>query len=171
MICLSGEWFHMVKNKLEAGKKVPSSHHVARYCFPGTVFSIKGEDNRKVVTQRAFEWRGSRTADISFSVMERFRGKNNKEVIYKVCKHRGRLKVKEEGHYVKLNVGMIRSRRYGADRRKLRIIFWPKENPAHATLYTDGLMVSVELASLANERGEFFLVPSPVPEVVFSDCS
>ena len=161
----------MVKDRLEAGKKVPSSYHVARYCFPGTVNSIKSEGNRKIVTPRAFEWRGSRTADISFSVMERFRGKNDKKVIYEVCRHRGGLEVKEDGHYVKLNVGMIRSKRYGADRRKLRITFRPGENPAHATLYTDGLMVSVELASLATEKGELFLVPNPVPEVVLSDSS
>ena len=159
----------MAKDRLEAGKEVPRSHHVARYCFPGTVSSVRGEGNRKIVTSRAFEWRGSRTADISFSVMEKFRKRNDKEVIYEVCRHRGRLEVKEDGHYVKLNVGMIRSKRYGADRRKLDIIFRPGENPAHATLYTEGLMVSLELASLASEKGEFFLVPKPFPDVVFAD--
>lgn len=160
----------MVKDRLEAGKEVPGSHHVARYCFPGTVNSIRAEGNRKVVTPRAFERGRSRTADISFSVMEKFGGKDDKEVIYKVCEHRGKLKVKEDGHYVKLNVGLIRSKRYGADRRRLRIIFRPGENPAHTTLYTDGLMVSLELASLANEKGELFLVPKPVPKVVLADC-
>ena len=156
----------MAKDKLVAGKPVPNSHHVARYCFPCTVKDI---GNQKVVTSRAFERRGDKTADISLSVMEKFEGKNDRDVIYKVCQYRGKLQVDDDGHYVKLNVGLIRSRRYEGDWRKFPIIFNPGDNPAHATYYTRGLMVSVELATLASQRGEIFPVPSPVPDVIFPD--
>ena len=158
----------MVRVRLEVGKEVPNSYHLARYCFPGTVESVRDGGERKVVTSRAFEWRGNKAAPLSFSVMEKFEGENERDVIYEVCRHRGRLVVEEDGHYVKLGVGMIRRRRYDADRRVPRIIFCPGDNPAHVTLYPDGLMVSLELASLATERGKFFPVPIPIPEVVHS---
>lgn len=159
----------MVKDSLKAGKDVPSNYHVARYCFPNTVRFPGERSSRPVVTHRAFEWRGDGTADLSFSVTEWFRRNNASDEIFEVCRHRGCLKIRDGGHYVKLNVGIIVNKRYGADRRNLHMLFEPGKNPAHATLYTGGLMVSLELASLASEKGEFFPVPNPIPEVALPD--
>ena len=156
----------MEMNELKPGYPVPDSHHVARYCYPCTV---KNHDGERVVTARAFEWRGEKTADISLSVMERFEGESDNDVIYEVCRHRGSLLVREGGHYVKLKVGSIRGHRFEADRYAPPIIFSPGGNPAHATLYSCGLRFSVELASLASRIGEFFPVPDPVPDVVYCD--
>lgn len=154
---------------LEYGKEVPGDYHVARYCFGGTVKVVFDEGFRKVVVPRAFEKGSNRTADVSVSVMEWFDKESDPEVIFEVCKYRGCLVVREGGDYVKLNVNKIRSKRYGGDRRKLRLIFKPDRNPAHAVLYSEGLMVSMELASLANYEGIFIPVPIPVPDVVFPD--
>jgi hypothetical protein len=156
----------MARNELKAGHPVPDCHHVARYCYPCTV---KDQGGRKVVSHRAFERRGDKTADVSLSVMEYFEGESDSDVIYKVCQQRGHLQVRENGYYVKLNVGLIGSERYERDRRRFPIVFSPGQNPAHATLYTCGLMVSVELATLATQKGQFFRVPDPIPDVVFPD--
>lgn len=157
----------MTTFELVKGDPVPEKCHVARYCFPCTVKLSTGQDSRPIVTARAFEKGRDRTADVSLSVMEKFTGADDNEVIYEVCRQRGYLNVREGGHYVKLNVGLIKKRRFGADRRELRLIFDPGPNPAHAVLYTEGLMISLELAALATERGTLFPVPDPVPEVVF----
>ena len=158
-----------MNSRLIRDKAVPGDFHVARYCFDGTVRVVFDEGFRKVVAPRAFEKGSNRTADVSVSVMEWFDKESDPEVIFEVCKYRGCLVVREGGDYVKLNVNKMRSKRYGGDRRKLRLIFKPDKNPAHAVLYSEGLMVSLELASLANNEGKFFPVPSPVPDVVFAD--
>ena len=101
--------------------------------------------------------------------MEWFDEESDSKVIYEVCKYRGCLVVKEGGDYVKLNVDKIRSKRFEGDRRELKLEFWPDRNPAHAVLFSEGLMVSMELALLANSEGSFFPVPSPIPDPVFPD--
>lgn len=152
---------------LEFGKVVPGEFHVARYCYKGTIRTVHDGGIQRVVEPDAFEKRKDKTADVSFSVMERFEGANDTEVIYKVCKYRGKLVVSVRGDYVKLNVGKIGEKRFAVDGRQFEIKFRPDENPAHAILYTGGLMVSTELAVLANAEGELFPVPNPVPDVVF----
>lgn len=158
-----------MNSRLIKGKAVPGDFHVARYCFADTVRVISDGMYRRVVAPRAFEKGNNPRADVSFSVMEWFDGGSDSEVIYKVCKYRGRLVVKEGGDYVKLNVGKIRSKRFEGDRRELKLNFWSGENPAHAILHSEGLMVSMELASLANSEGVLFPVPNPIPDVVFLD--
>lgn len=156
----------MLGNRLVPGKDVPDDYHVARYCFEDTIREVIEDGIRYVVEPRAFERGRDKAADVSFSVMEKFGGGSDADLIVKVCIYRGNLGVREGGYYVKLNVGKITSERYQGDSRKLRLIFEPGYNPAHANLYSEGLMVSTELAALANREGKFFPVPSPVPDAI-----
>lgn len=155
-----------MNKRLEVGKVVPGEFHVARYCYEGTIRTVHDGGIRRVVEPGAFEKRRDKTADVSFSVMEWFDGENDTKVIFKVCKYRGKLIVNVRGDYVKLNVGKIGEKRFAVDERYFEIKFKPDENPAHAILYTRGLMVSTELAVLANAEGELFPVPNPVPDAV-----
>ena len=101
------------------------------------------------------------TSDVSFSVMERFCGENDEEIIRQVCEYRGNLCVEEGGFYIVMNVGRIK-----IDLPQHRALFRPtKRNPAHATLYSNDLVISTTLASIANSEGgsRLLTVPNPIP--------
>ena len=153
----------MTKARLRKNKELPDDYHVARYCRPYSVKTVKGGSLRKVLP-RAFENRLDDGTDVSFSVMEYFDRSTDEELIWEVCKHRGNLIVRQNGHYVKLNVGRIRETVYKETRFRHRFLFKPGKNPAHANLFARELNVAVALSSLANHEGTVSPVPNPIPD-------
>lgn len=156
----------MPRAKLEEGKDVPDHCHVARYCAHYRVRSA-GSGTRPIIKRTAFH-RGRRdTADISLSVMEWFDSCNDEEVIYQVCKHRGNLNVENGGYYVVLNVAIMKRTVSDSTGCQHRLVFTKSPgNPAHATFFTQNLMVSTALAALANSENQsrLYPVPDPIPD-------
>ena len=148
----------MTKVCLVVGKDVPCCCHVARYCRK---IRTRSSGSRRIIKRRAFVRGRAETSDVSFSVMEKFCGKNDGDVLRQVCEYRGNLCVEASGYYIVINVGEIRQ-----NLPDHKLLFKPTtRNPAHATLYSNNLVVSTELASLANSEGGSRLlpVPSPIP--------
>lgn len=149
----------MTKATLVEGKDVPDFCHVARYCRK---IRTRSSGSRRIIKRRAFERGKDETSDVSFSVMEWFCGESDEDILRQVCEYRGNLCVEANGYYIVMNVGKIR---VSVPHHKL--LFSPtRRNPAHATLYANNLVVSTELASLANSEGgsSLFPMPQPLPE-------
>ena len=155
----------MKKFRLNNYDPVPDDFHVARYCFPGTVGLVTDGPARMVYKPRAFENRNYPEEGVSFSIMEYFECETDEEAIFKVCQHRGSLRVNEKGDFVKLNAGSVRART-AVKGRPRDLIYRKTKNPAHATLVANSLSVSSALSALANEEGVLFPVPCPVPDVI-----
>lgn len=146
----------MTKVCLVAGKDVPCCCHVARYCRD---IRTRSSGSRRIIKRRAFIRGRDKTSNVSFSVMENFSGENDDDVLRQVCEYRGNLSVDASGYYIVMNVGKIR-----LNLPDHRLRFKPTtRNPAHATLYSNNLVVSTELASLANSEGGSKLLPVPNP--------
>ena len=146
----------MTKVCLVAGKDVPCCCHVARYCRK---IRTRSSGSRRIIKRRAFVRGKAETSDVSFSVMEKFCGKNDDDVLRQVCEYRGNLCVEANGYYIIMNAGKIR-----LNVRGHRLFLNPtSRNPAHATLCSNNLVVSTELASLANSEGGSRLLPVPNP--------
>ena len=153
----------MTKVRLRKGKRLPSGCHVARYCKPKSVTTI-GNGSRQVIKGIAFIHANKPSNDLSFSVMERFKGSDERK-IKKVCKHRGGLFVEKDGWYVKLKVASISNELHNKTNCRHTFLFWPnKHNRAHATLFNSGLSIFEALATLANRKGRLFPVPDPIPD-------
>ena len=153
----------MTSINLRKGKKLPDECHVARYCKPNSVVTVR-QGSRRVVRGTAFIHANNPTNDLSFSVMERFKG-SDERMIEKICKHRGGLFVQAGGWYVKLNVASIMNELYNKTNYYHKFLFKPnKRNRAHATLFNSGLPIFEALATLANREGELFPLPDPIPD-------
>lgn len=146
----------MTKAYLVKNEDVPSCCHVARYCRR---IRTRSSSSRRIIKRRAFDKGMGDTSDVSFSVMEWFCGESDEEIILQVCEYRGNLCVEESGFYIIMNVGHIR-----VNLPQHRTLFKPtRRNPAHATLYSNDLVISTTLASIANSEGGSRLLPVPNP--------
>lgn len=155
----------MPRTKLEDGKDVPDHCHVARYC-PHYKLTHSKQGDRPKIKRNIFHTGRDETADISLSVMEWFDSTCDAEVIFQVCRHRGTLNVEAGGYYLVLNVETMKETVSDSTGCQHRLILTKKRrNPAHATFYTQNLVVSTALASIANSvsKSSLFPVPRPVP--------
>lgn len=144
---------------------MPDHCHVARYCAHYRVRPAR-YGTRPFIKQTAFHRGRCRTADISLSVMEWFDCNSDEEVIYQICKYRGNLNVEKGGYYIVLNVDIMKKTVSDSTGCQHRLVLTKSPgNPAHATFYTQNLMVSTALAALANSESKsmLFPVPDPIP--------
>ena len=153
----------MTSINLRKGKQLPDDCHVARYCKPKSVVTVK-QGSQRVIRGTAFIHANNPLNALSFSVMEKFKG-SDERVIKKICKHRGGLFVEKDGWYVRLNVASVMSELYNKTNYRHKFRFKPnKRNRAHATLFNSGLPIYEALATLANREGELFPMPDPIPD-------